>query len=90
MNGCFTHIHIIYAATVPNLSLVLATLAILVHVLSLHCGHIESSCIMLVSPLPVFTPEGTIGLPSVRPSVSLSVCLSVRLKSGSFDNLKTI
>jgi len=52
MNGCFTHIHIIYAATVQNLSLVpvLATLAILVHVLSLHCGHIESSCtcIMLV------------------------------------------
>ena len=43
----------------------------------------------------MFTPEGTIGLPSVRPSVSQSVCLSVRpsvcpLKSGSFDNLKTI
>ena len=38
----------IYAATVPNLSSVLATLAILVQVLSLHCGHIESSCIMLV------------------------------------------
>ena len=45
----------------------------------------------LVSPLPVFTPEGTIGLPSVRPSVCPSVrpsvCLSVcPLKSGSFDN----
>ena len=36
----------IFAATVPNLSSVLATLAILV--LSLHCGHIKSSCIMLV------------------------------------------
>ena len=55
--------------------------------------------ITFISPLPVFTPEGTIGLPSVRPSVrpsvSQSVCLSVRssvcpLKSGSFDNLKTI
>jgi len=48
----------------------------------------------LVSPLPVFTPEGTIGLPSSRPSVCLSVrpsvSLSVRLKSGSFDILKTI
>ena len=33
----------------------------------------------IISPLPVFTPEGTIGLPSVRPSVSLSVSLSVRL-----------
>jgi len=48
MNGCFTNIHIIYAATVPNLSLVSATLAILVHVHSLHWGHIESSCFMLV------------------------------------------
>jgi len=38
----------IYAANVPNLSLVLATLAILVLSDSLHCGHIESSCIMLV------------------------------------------
>ena len=39
----------------------------------------------------MFTPEGTIGLPSVRPSVRLSVRLSVcPLKSGSFDNLKTI
>jgi len=46
--------------------------------------------ITFISPLPVFTPEGTIGLPSVRPSVSLSVSLSVRKKSGSFDNLKTI
>jgi len=51
-----------------------------------------------VSSLPVFTQEGTIGLPSARPfvsqsvsqSVSPSVCQSVRLKSGSFDNLKTI
>ena len=37
----------------------------------------------IISPLPVFTPEGTIGLPSVRPSVcpsvSLSVCQSVCL-----------
>ena len=37
----------------------------------------------IVSPLPVFTPEGTIGLPFVRPSVcpsvSLSVCQSVCL-----------
>ena len=37
---------------------------------------------VIISPLPVFTPEETIGLPSVRPSVrqsvSLSVCLSVR------------
>jgi len=32
---------------------------------------------MLVSPLPVFTPEGTIGLPSVRPSVRPSVSQSV-------------
>ena len=31
----------------------------------------------IVSPLPVFTPEGTIGLPSVRPSVRLSVSPSV-------------
>ena len=49
----------------------------------------------VISPLPVFTPEGTIGLPSVRPSVRQSVRPSVRqsvcpLKSGSFDNLKTI
>ena len=34
--------------------------------------------ILLISPLPVFTPEGTIGLPSVRLSVRLSVCQSVR------------
>jgi len=42
--------------------------------------------ICLISPLPVFTLEGTIGLSSVRPSVCLSVrpsvcqsvCLSVR------------
>ena len=42
---------------------------------------------VVISPLPVFTPEGTIGLPSVRPSVCLSVrpsvcqsvCLSVCL-----------
>jgi len=32
----------------------------------------------LISPLPVFTPEGTIGLPSVRPSVRQSVSQSVR------------
>jgi len=32
----------------------------------------------IVSPLPVFTPEKNIGLPSVRQSVSLSVSLSVR------------
>ena len=32
----------------------------------------------IISPLPVFTPEGTIGLPSVRQSVSRSVSLSVR------------
>ena len=31
----------------------------------------------IVSPLPVFTPEGTIGLPAVRPSVRLSVSPSV-------------
>ena len=42
---------------------------------------------IIISPLPVWTPEGTIGLPSVRPSVSPSVC---PLKNGSFDNLKTI
>ena len=33
--------------------------------------------IITISPLPVFTPEGTIGLPSVRPSVSQSVRQSV-------------
>ena len=43
--------------------------------------------------MSLVTPEGTIGLPSVRPSVNLSVCNSVSLSaktSGSFDNLKTI
>jgi len=50
----------------------------------------DSRSSSIISPLPVFTPEGTIGLPSVCQSVSLSVCLSVRLKSGSFDNLITI
>ena len=45
----------------------------------------------VISPLPVFTPEGTIGLPSVRSSVRPSVRPSVcPLKSGSFGNLKTI
>jgi len=49
----------------------------------------------IISLLPVFTPDGTIGLPSVRPSVRLSVCQSVSpsvcpLKYWSFDNLKTI
>jgi len=51
----------------------------------------------LISPLPVFTPEGTIGLPSVRPSVrlsvrqsvSLSVCLSVCLSAINLDPLIT-
>jgi len=51
----------------------------------------KHSEMVVISPLPVFTPEGTIGLPSVRPSVSLSVRPSAcPLKSGSFDNLKTI
>ena len=44
----------------------------------------------LVSPIPVFTQEGTIGLPSVPPSVSLSVCnsvsLSVRLSAKNLDH----
>ena len=47
----------------------------------------------VISPLPVFTPEGTIGLPSVRlsvrPSVSLSVCLSVCLSAENLDPLIT-
>ena len=34
---------------------------------------------IVISPLPVFTPEGTIGLPSVHPSVSQSGRQSVRL-----------
>jgi len=36
----------------------------------------------LISSLPVFTPDGTIGLPSVRPSV--------RLSAKNLDNFKTI
>jgi len=34
--------------------------------------------VSVISPLPVFTPVGTIGLQSVRPSVSLSVRLSAK------------
>jgi len=38
----------------------------------------QNKVVRFISPLPVFTPEGTIGLPSVRPSVRPSVCPSVR------------
>jgi len=41
--------------------------------------------LVLISPLPVFTPEGTIGLPSV----SQSVCQSVSLSAKNLDPLIT-
>ena len=44
-------------------------------------------CFFVFSPLPVVTPEGTIGFPSVRPSVCQSAS---PLKIWIFDNLKTI
>jgi len=40
---------------------------------------------VFIIPLPVFTPEGTIGLPSVRQSVSLSVRQSVCLSAKILD-----
>ena len=45
----------------------------------IHCN------LYFISPLPVFTPEGTIGLPSVRPSVCQSVCPSVCLSAKNLD-----
>jgi len=47
--------------------------------------------ILVISPLLVFTPEGTIGLPSVRPSlfVCLSVSPSVSLSAKNLDPLIT-
>ena len=40
----------------------------------------------IVDPLPMFTPEEAIGLPSVRPSV----CPSVRLSAKNMDPLITL
>jgi len=42
--------------------------------------------VVVFSPLPVFTPEGTIGLPSLRQS---AVCQSVCLSAKNLDPLIT-
>ena len=75
VKSCFTHnfSHIFYKGW-PNSSLLHM---IITHSMVCHAQYLvfftQGQGHFCISPMPVLTPEGTIGLPSVRPSICLFV-----------------